>query len=270
MSVFNYPSFYEYNFKFGVTMLGDPGFDFAWTQNLHAVVGAAISSKTANPKFEDLLIANKKKIIYRPVISGLGGTKIEPGIPSPEKVLAQINNLIMRGFPRKQIVPQISPLMPMAWLDALQDTTNRNYIDTIKYLLVSFRSFGLTRVYHSFMSIDSISAAALRKIDQRLSLNFNEFFFNSLKELALNVIDDSFQYETSDPRYYPYAKTNYTVSNDDLIALGVYDKYRFQRPMDQFTNLLQLINRPIGNCRGMCVLCPYGNKRRFDIFDEHQ
>ena len=261
------PSMFITKFKFGVTMLGDGGFDTSWSERLDCVIGAAITSKIVSKDLQEKLFDNRKKVIYRPILTGLGGTKVEPGIPKQDKVIAQMDDLITKGFPVNHVVPQITPLLPLAWHETLNRALEIDYLANLRKLLSDFKKLGIKRVFHGFMMTDPVSASALKKIESTLVLPPG-FFFNRYKEIALDVIDPDFVYETADP-FYPYAKMNYAINEEDLRVLKLDGKYRLARSFDALTSLVQLINPKDKNCKGMCILCPFGNMKKFDIFNEH-
>lgn len=63
---------YKNNFKFGVTNFGDACEDQRWSDVMHSVIGAVISSKKISKDFADKLLKHQDKIIYHAGITGFG------------------------------------------------------------------------------------------------------------------------------------------------------------------------------------------------------
>ena len=74
--------------------------------------------------------------------TGFGGSKIEPFVPTVEQTVKKIEKLIDGGFPVKQIVLRIDPIVP----------TNKG-VETAKNVLKEFQKFGIERVRISFIDM---------------------------------------------------------------------------------------------------------------------
>ena len=254
---------YKSDFKFGVTLLGDAGFDTSWADRIHAVIGAAVSSKTFNKEFEKLLLKNKKKLIYRPVVTGFGGTELEPGVPEPEKILDQVRELIKKGFPTSQITLFMSPVLPVDWIPYIKETFGIDYIEMLHYILNEAKAIGVTKVFQGFFDIDYLTMTALRRLDERMVINPYEWHFDEYKEISLKVIEPSLHYMTNDP-FYRFARRTGIVDNEDLKTLKLDSEYRFVNSFDYVKNLLELIVNPAKDCQGKCKICHLGNEFKFN------
>jgi len=98
-------------FKIGVTERGDAGLDFSWIDKLYSA--NIIISKNLNDTLIDNLIKNKDKIIFHMTCTGYGNTILEPNVPNVLYNRKQIDKLIDLGFPVKQIVLRIDPIIPI-------------------------------------------------------------------------------------------------------------------------------------------------------------
>lgn len=97
----------------GITERGDAGLDFSWADKLYDV--NIIISKhltTENKQLMNALLENSHKIIFHCTVTGYGGTKMEPNVPTPFEVYDGVSALIKKGFPVKQIVLRTDPIIP--------------------------------------------------------------------------------------------------------------------------------------------------------------
>jgi len=99
--------------RVGITERGDAGLDLSWVGKLNLVDFAIVITK--NPiyrEFHEALIDNKSKLILHVTCTGFGGSKLEPNVPEPMRVLKAVRVLIKNGFPAEQIVLRIDPIIP--------------------------------------------------------------------------------------------------------------------------------------------------------------
>lgn len=98
----------------GITEYGDAGIDFRWEQKLHTVDGAVLITKNLNTTFIQKVLESMQqhKIIVHCTCTGWGGTIIEPNVPDFKTQLNHLKELILAGFPAKQIVLRIDPIFP--------------------------------------------------------------------------------------------------------------------------------------------------------------
>ena len=253
---------YKTDFKFGATLLGDAGFDTSWASRLHSVIGAAVSSKTANREFEKLLLKNKDKLIYRPVLTGFGGTELEPGVPKPEKILEQVREIVEKGFPTSHVTLYVSPIFPVDWVPYIKETFGIDYLEMLHYILDEAKSIGITKVFQGFFDMDYLTMTVLRRFDERLFINPYEWHFDEFKEISLKVMEPSLEYVTNDP-FYPFARLTGIADNEDLKTLKLDRVYRFANPFDYVKNILELIVNPAKDCPGKCKICHLGNEFKY-------
>ena len=103
----------------GMTEAGDAGRDLTWYDKLikdDNYVGAILITKYGHrPEFQDKaldLLLNHKPCIIHFGCTGWGNTPMEPGNPTPETLLRSIRAFIDRGFPAKNCVLRIDPIIP--------------------------------------------------------------------------------------------------------------------------------------------------------------
>ena len=110
---------------------GDAGLDLSWQNRIGATIGSIIISKAANKKFEEALLKYQDKIIYHATCTGLGGTIIEPNVPTVQEKLNHLLRLISLGFPPTHIVIRIDPLFPKPMVKYIDETCGINYITNL-------------------------------------------------------------------------------------------------------------------------------------------
>ena len=96
--------------RIGATEIGDPCFHLEIFNNLYR--GNIIITKHLTNALCGKLIENKDKIILHISCTGYGGTKVEPFVPPYQNTYQQCMDLIGCGFPSKQIVLRIDPIIP--------------------------------------------------------------------------------------------------------------------------------------------------------------
>lgn len=94
----------------GITEAGEIAFNLEAFDNLKKA--NIIITKRLTDKLIDKLIEFKSKCILHLTITGMGGTKLEPLVPSLEISKQKFDLLISKGFPVKQVVLRIDPIIP--------------------------------------------------------------------------------------------------------------------------------------------------------------
>lgn len=105
--------------KIGITEQGDPSLDSSWIPKLDKVDGAIIISKGFSKLMDDTLLKHSKRLILHQVITGFGGTSMEPHVPHPEQVMDHLVKLVKRGFPIDHVVIRIDPILPSRYVSGL-------------------------------------------------------------------------------------------------------------------------------------------------------
>lgn len=104
------------NFKIGITERGDAGLDFSWRETFkHTDKRAILITKRISDEFIEAVmeeVNNGANLIIHATVTGLGGTPIEPNVPTPEFSLSQIVKLIEAGFPVDRIILRLDPIIP--------------------------------------------------------------------------------------------------------------------------------------------------------------
>lgn len=122
--------------KVGITERGDAGLDFSWVKKL--LDANIIITKNLNDTIIQHLIDNKEKIILHITCTGYGGTVIEPNVPTISYTYNQFYKLIDKGFPSKQIVLRVDPIVPTTKGISLANQVMGIFADRIQRVRFSF------------------------------------------------------------------------------------------------------------------------------------
>lgn len=105
----------------------------SWTTRLTEV--NILTTKNLTDEFVDFCIINKDKIFLHIIINGMGKSQLEPNIPSVREMFNKVATLIKKGFPQKQILVIVNPIL-----------NNDNGIKSLELLLKLFTEFKLLRL----------------------------------------------------------------------------------------------------------------------------
>jgi DNA repair photolyase len=215
--------------RFGVTNYGDPSLNYSWVENLKGMEGAIVISKGASTKLEDALLENRDKIIYHATCTGLGGTMIEPNVPTIVEKFDHIKRLIKYGFHANQIVMRIDPVMPIGYVDIINKLCGINYIEKLRNILDSSKSLRIERIRYSYL-----------KLTKSIKSNFENLHYefvgkNTNEYVDLKSINPDFHYEACCENLADYSERFGCISDIDTHILGVSKKIKLEYP-EKFKN----------------------------------
>ena len=104
-----------------------------WTTKLTDI--NIVTTKNLTDEFVDFCVMNKHRIFLHIVINGMGKSILEPNIPSVREMFIYTSGLIKKGFPQKQILIIVNPIL-----------SNDNGIKSLELLLRAFTEFKLLRL----------------------------------------------------------------------------------------------------------------------------
>ena len=145
---------------FGATESFDPAFNLDAFDHLYS--GNLIITKRLTNKLIDKLIEHKDKIILHCTVTGMGGSKIEPFVPTYEEYYEKCKELISKGFPVNQIVLRVDPVVP-----------TEKGIDTAIKVIDKFHDLGIKRVRWS--SVDMYPHVKERFEKAGIKIPYNTF-----------------------------------------------------------------------------------------------
>lgn len=156
----------------GITETSDPCFHLDLFDNLYRA--NIIVTKNLSNKLIEKLVENKEKCILHCTCTGMGGTRIEPFVPTLDKTVEHIKVLIEQGFPLRQIVLRIDPIIP-----------TQKGIETATRVLEAFKGIGIERLRMSFL--DMYKHVKGRFMDNNIKFPYDTFHAD------INVRKEAFQ-----------------------------------------------------------------------------
>ena len=241
--------------RFGTTEISDPSFHLEIFDNLYA--GNLIITKRLTDKLIDKIVENKEKIILHCTVTGMGGSKIEPLVPKKEWSYQQVKKLIDKGFPVKQIVLRVDPIVPA-----------EKGVETAISVIELFRDLGIKRVRISFL--DMYEHVKERFKNENIKLPYNTFHadednrwkaFSKIFEVC-QMLDMRLEMCGEPPVGEPFEfKTTPCLSQKDIEILGLTDKITLVGNKNARThcgcseNKTELIKDKPHQCNNKCLYC---------------
>lgn len=240
----------------GITEHGDPSIDYAWVNKMALVDGAILITKNLTDKFMDEILKVKEKVILHASCTGYGGTVVEPNLPSYQKQLDNVRELIRRGFPQKQIVVRIDPIIPT-------EKGTQLVRSVVEYIQADIKRFRVS-------VIDMYPHVAKRFTDANLPLPFEKFQATEEQFSALNKELDTLQkeygvvFESCAEIFLNAVKQTGCVGKDDIQLLGLEldetaDSLKGQRPgclcCSAKSEMLQGLKCDNYGCAYRCLYC---------------
>jgi len=237
------------NQQIGIVETGDAAFHLEIFDNLCAA--NIIITKRLTTKLIDKLIENKEKCILHLTVTGMGSSKLEPMVPTKEQSFKKFNELIEKGFPVKQVVLRIDPIIP----------TDKG-IDTGISVIKLFKDSGITRIRYS--SMDMYKHVIDRFNEENIPLPYKSFHaeISDRKKLD-NIIRGCGFLMGSDIEACgePDMKTIGCISQKDIDILGLTNEITLIGNADQRNGCLcpsnkhQLIKCKPAPCENSCLYC---------------
>lgn len=117
----------------GITERGDASFDYSWVNKLltNSVDGVILITKSITDEFILQVLRCYEvfeNIVVHCTCTGLGGSPIEPNVPTYQTQLSQLKHLINCGFPKDKCVLRIDPIIPTDYgINALTSVIRYTY-----------------------------------------------------------------------------------------------------------------------------------------------
>lgn len=233
----------------GVTETGEIAFDLDAFDHLHQA-NVIITKRLTDPLIRKL-VERKDHIILHLTCTGWGGTKVEPLVPTAKKTRIQYEKLVKAGFPQKQVVLRIDPII-------LTDEG----IEHVNEVLDLFEDSGITRYRISY--IDMYRYAKVRFNEAGIDLPHETFHAplerrRELTDQFLQIAKDSgFDLEICGE---PGLPSTPCVSQKDIDILGLTDEIILHGSADQRdacgcpANKKQILTKRPGRCGNKCLYC---------------
>lgn len=234
----------------GITETSDPCFHLELFDNLYK--GNIIVSKNISNKLIEKLIENKDKCILHCTCTGMGGSKIEPFVPDTKQTVKQILKLINQGFPVKQIVLRIDPIIP-----------TEKGVETAMSVLEMFKELGIKRLRMSFL--DMYKHVKERFIDISIKIPYESFHADlNVRKNAYNTLYNKAiecGFEIIQTCGEPGFESTPCISQMDIEILGLSDEIKLEGSKEQRThcgcpsNKKELIKDKPHQCSHKCLYC---------------
>lgn len=211
-----------------------------------------IITKRLTDELIEKLIEHKDKIILHLTCTGMGGTRVEPFVPSPQATLGKLQKLINGGFPTSHIVLRVDPIVPTI-----------KGLNTATSVLRLFRGLGIKRVRISFLDNYKHVRERFKEIGVEL---YNGEFHAPLKErlkclTAIKYCAEECGYETVEACGEPEIESVSCLSQRDIDILGLTDEITLEGSAKQRkscgcpANKSELLRVKPHQCEHKCLYC---------------
>lgn len=235
----------------GTTELSEIAFQLDAFDRLYK--GNIIITKRLTDKLIEKLLEHKEKIILHCTVTGMGGSRIEPFVPTYEQTLVKVRQLIEGGFPTEQIVLRIDPIVP-----------TEKGLNTATSVLKAFRGLGIKRVRISFL--DNYKHVRERFKEHNIQELYGGEFHAPLKERLnrLEVIKrcaEECGFESIEACGEPGIPSIPCLSQKDIDILGLTDEVVLEGSAEQRkscgcpANKKELLKRKPQKCDNGCLYC---------------
>lgn len=211
--------------RIGVTESGEIAYNLDAFDRLYK--GNIIITKRLTDKLIEKLIDNKNKIILHLTCTGMGSTRIEPFVPTPQKTLEKLHKLLDGGFPTSHIVLRIDPIVP-----------TRKGMETAMGVLRLFKDVGIHRVRISFLDNYKHVRERFKEVGVEL---YNGEFHAPLKErrkclTEIKYCAEECGYESVEACGEPGIDSIPCLSQKDIDILGLTDEILLEGSAEQRKN----------------------------------
>lgn len=236
--------------RIGTTESGEIAYSLDAFDRLYK--GNIIITKRLTDKLIEKLIEYKDKIILHLTVTGMGSTRIEPFVPSPQATLGKLQKLINGGFPTDHIVLRVDPIVPTI-----------KGLNTATSVLKLFRGLGIKRVRISFLDNYKHVRERFKEIGVEL---YNGEFHAPLKErlkclAAIKYSAEECGYETVEACGEPGIDSIPCLSQKDIDILGLTNEIVLEGSAEQRkscgcpANKTSLLKGKPERCLHKCLYC---------------
>lgn len=236
--------------RIGTTESGEIAYNLDAFDRLYK--GNIIITKRLTDKLIEKLIEYKDKIILHLTVTGMGSTRIEPFVPTPQKTLEKLHKLLDSGFPTDHIVLRVDPIVPTI-----------KGLNTATSVLRLFRGLGIKRVRISFLDNYKHVRERFKEIGVEL---YNGKFHAPLKErleylATIKYCAEECGYETVEACGEPGIESIPCLSQKDIDILGLTDEIVLEGSAEQRkscgcpANKSELLRVKPHRCENKCVYC---------------
>lgn len=241
----------------GITEAGEVAFDLSCFDHLYD--GNIIITKRLTDKLIEKLVEHKDKIILHLTCTGMGGSKVEPFVPTLEQTVKKYTHLIQAGFPVSHVVLRIDPIVPtekgvktacgvieaflsneeLSETDRLPKRIRYSILDMYKHVKERFTEAGFPIPYTTFHAPKSVILMVRDSLKQ-----LSDKYGFGLESCAETTIEQT-----------P------CLSQRDIDILGLTDKIQLVGSAEQRKNCgcpankKELLRKKPQRCQNGCVYC---------------
>lgn len=233
----------------GITESGEIAFNLEAFDNLRDA--NIIITKRLTDKLIEKLVENKDKIILHLTCTGMGGTRIEPFVPTLDVTYEKFCKLIEKGFPISHVVLRIDPIVPTEkgvntaikalekFLPSKVERVRISILDMYRHVKERFTENGIPLPFTSFHS-----ALRLRESIHSIFLDYSKKY-----NFSLEVCGE------------PGIESIPCLSPKDLDILGVGDKIKLVGSAEQRksckcpANKHEILKDKPHQCQNGCLYC---------------
>lgn len=261
----------------------DPTIDYSWVNLLTEV--NIINTKKFTKEFLDICLSNKHRIFLHVYINGMGQTPFEPNIQTVKYMFEGLKYLVNNGFPIKQILVCINPILP-----------NDNGLKAMKLLLrvlTEYKELRLRWVRTQILSYKDVSDLTSEFKSNSLKIK-NQYKFGGKSVISndnilkrISELKPLYQYlfktESFYKEYYKVLdqyKSIINIDSGDEYSIGVREltafgynniwvnsdgskdkiiKYENNNKFKPIVNIISRGGSKTFRCKNRCKLCPYLN-----------
>lgn len=238
----------ETNQQIGITENGEVAFNLDIFDNLKRA--NIIITKRLTDNLIDKLIEHQDKCILHLTVTGMGGSKLEPFVPTVEETYDKFTQLIDKGFPIKQVVLRIDPIIP----------TPKGVQTALKVIKLFINNFNIKRIRWS--SLDMYKHVLERFKEENIKPPYETFNANIVKINGLYSILQGICY-VNDIDLEACGEEGYhtpCISQKDLDILQITDIKLIGSAEQRKTcgcpsNKTELIKGKPQRCPNKCLYC---------------
>lgn len=233
----------------GITEAGEISFSLDAFDHLYR--GNTIITKRLTKPLNEKLIEHKDKCILHLTCTGFAGTKIEPFVPSVEKTHEMLLELLDGGFPVRQVVLRIDPIIP----------TDKGW-ERAKNVVETFSDCGITRV--RFSILDMYNHVKERFAEAGFPLPYQTFHAPLQKRLEIRdnllSLGTAYGFEV-EACGEPDIESVPCLSQKDVDILGLTDVIKLENSKGQRKschcpeNKHELLRVKPHRCNNACLYC---------------
>ena len=215
--------------------------------------GNIIITKRLTDKLIEKLIEHQDKIILHLTCTGMGGTRIEPFVPTLEETYNKFIKLIEGGFPISHVVLRVDPIVP-----------TKKGIETAMSVLRRFKGLGIDRVRISFL--DNYKHVKERFKEENIDILYDGKFHAPLKDrlnwlTAIKYCAEECEYGNVEACGEPGIESVSCLSQRDIDILGLTDEITLEGSAEQRkscgcpANKSELLRVKPHRCDNKCLYC---------------